>query len=114
MMAAIESGRLPLGQELDILKTADWARLADAAKQRIISQLMGMFAQYHGSVVRYAPILASNSDYYRQWTDNLLCRWKCYLNIKCRFKLFMEYWCYYSKYYCKFYWYIFSYCNRRV
>ena len=65
MMTAIESGRLPLGQELDILKTADWARLADAAKQRIISLLMGMFAQYHGSVVRYAPILASNSDYYR-------------------------------------------------
>ena len=65
MMTAIESGRLPLGQELDILKTADWARLADAAKQQIISQLMGMFAQYHGSVVRYAPILASNSDYYR-------------------------------------------------
>ena len=25
MMTAIESGRLPLGQELDILKTADWA-----------------------------------------------------------------------------------------
>ena len=65
MMTAISSGRLPLGQELDIEKSGQWALLSPSAKQTIIAQVMGLFEHYHGAVVRYAPMLASNSDYFR-------------------------------------------------
>src|SRR5664279_1923877 len=40
----------------------------------------------------------TNSNYYSQWSDNFLCRWKCNFNLECRFNLLMVNRCNHSNY----------------
>jgi hypothetical protein len=71
MVQALQAGRLPEGEELDVLaprRGDHWYGLSPAEQQRMVQGVRQLFAYHPGVVVKYSPMLRSLDTYYRPIT----------------------------------------------